>query len=160
MIIKLIFGLIYKFLKNNYYQSIIWLNKKKYPSSKIDPTSKLGDVELQGNIYIGKNTYFNSGQIITGKSSKIIIGDWCAIGYNVKILSITHDIRHPTGKNKQVLEKDIVIGDNVWIGSNVFIKEGVNIGDNSIIGANAAVTKNVIANTIVGGVPAKLIRNI
>ncbi|MDD3002699.1 MAG: acyltransferase [Candidatus Shapirobacteria bacterium] len=115
---------------------------------------------MEGNIFIGKNTYFNSGQIITGKNSKIIIGNWCAIGYDVKILSITHDVHNPTGKNKKILESDITIGNNVWIGSNVFIKEGIKIGNNAIIGANTVVTKNVSTNTIVGGVPAKLIRKI
>jgi maltose O-acetyltransferase len=51
-----------------------------------------------------------------------------------------------------------MIGNGVWIGANVFIGPGINIGDNSIIGANSVVVKDVLPNSIVGGVPAKLIR--
>ena len=54
----------------------------------------------------------------------------------------------------------IVLGKNVWIGSNATILQGVTIGDNAIVAAGAVVTKDVAANTVVGGVPAKFIRNI
>jgi len=53
---------------------------------------------------------------------------------------------------------NINIGDAVWIGANVFIGPGISIGDNAVVGANSVVTKNVEANSIVGGVPAKLLR--
>lgn len=49
---------------------------------------------------------------------------------------------------------------NVWIGSNATILQGVKIGDNAIVAAGAVVTKDVPANTIVGGVPAKIIKSI
>lgn len=64
-------------------------------------------------------------------------------------------VHHEKLKNKI---GDIIIGDGVWIGANVFINPGVIIRDNSVIGANSVVTKNVEANSIVGGVPARLIR--
>ncbi len=54
----------------------------------------------------------------------------------------------------------VIIGDNVWIGASVTIVPGVTIGDNAIIAAGAVVTKNVEPNTVVGGVPAKFIKNI
>ena len=52
------------------------------------------------------------------------------------------------------------LGKNVWVGSNSTILQGVTIGDNAVVGAGAVVTKDVEANTIVGGVPAKLIKRI
>ena len=55
------------------------------------------------------------------------------------------------------IEKDIIIGDYVWIGDNVFIDAGVKIGSNSVIGANAVVVKDVPPNSVVGGVPAKIL---
>ena len=109
------------------------------------------------NITIGKGSYINSGMIFAGFDSKIIIGENCAIGYNVSIKSRTHDKNCPTGKDSGHIEKDIVIGDNVWIGDNVFIREGVVIGNNCIVGANSVVTKCFDDNLIVGGVPAKII---
>ena len=53
-----------------------------------------------------------------------------------------------------------MLGRNVWVGSNATILQGVTIGDNAIIAAGAVVTKNVAANTVVGGVPAKFIKSI
>lgn len=54
----------------------------------------------------------------------------------------------------------IVLGKNVWVGSNATILQGVTIGDNAVIGAGAVVTKDVAANAIVGGVPARFIKMI
>ena len=122
----------------------------------IDPTKINKEVELRNpwNITIGANTYINSGQIWAGSKSKVVIGDWCAIGYNVRIIALTHDKLEPTGPNARTAEKDILIGDNVWIGDNVYIREGIKIGDRAIIGANSVVTRDVQSGTVVGGVPA------
>lgn len=114
--------------------------------------------KLSGNIEIGQGTYINSGRLLTGKKSRIIIGTNCAIGHNVNISAITHDILQPTGPNLLHVESDITIGNNVWIGSNVFIMHGISIGDNAIIGANSVVTKDVARNAIVAGIPARLLR--
>ena len=57
-----------------------------------------------------------------------------------------------------VINKHVTIGDNVFIGNNVIILKGVSIGNNSIIGAGSVVLKDVGANTVVGGNPAKFIK--
>lgn len=54
----------------------------------------------------------------------------------------------------------IVLGRNVWVGANVTILQGVTIGDNSVVAAGAVVTKDVPPNTVVGGVPARVIKTI
>jgi acetyltransferase-like isoleucine patch superfamily enzyme len=54
--------------------------------------------------------------------------------------------------------RDVEVGSNVWIGYGACVLRGVRVGDNSIVGTNAVVTKDVPANSVVGGVPAKLIR--
>lgn len=112
------------------------------------------------NISIEKNTYINGGMIFAGRNSRIIIGHDCLISYNVHIRTTSHAY-----SNSNILireqggtEKDIRIGNNVWIGYGVQIMAGVTIGDNSIIGAGSVVTKNIPANEIWAGVPAKIIR--
>jgi maltose O-acetyltransferase len=145
-------------------QSLYYKNRKrndylkKYGINGQNITANVEIFNIQ-NVKIGSNTYMNSGQIHAGPNSKIIIGDWCAIGYNVHIKSFTHDSANPTGNDLIMSDKNIYIGDNVWIGDNVYIKEGVSIGNNVIIGANSVVTKNIQSNLVFGGVPAKLLYN-
>ena len=62
-------------------------------------------------------------------------------------------------KNQGVTKLKTVIGNDVWIGANVSIMAGVNIGDGCVIAAGAVVTKDIPAHSIVGGVPAKVIKN-
>lgn len=128
---------------------------------KIHETASIGDVYMRGNIKIGKGTYINSGQIFSGPQTSVIIGDFCAIGYNVHIKSQSHDSKQATAisltESHRHIEATITIGNHVWIGDNVFIKQGIKVGNNCIIGANSVVTKDVEDFTVVGGVPAKKI---
>jgi acetyltransferase-like isoleucine patch superfamily enzyme len=139
----------------------LWLRRKSIEAKAIRTCKKfefknvlLGDVQVEGNVLIGEGTYINSGQVLAGKISAVVIGKQCNIGYNVLISARTHlseDISN-------VIEKDIFIGNNVWIGNNVVIREGINIGNNCIVGANSVVTHDVEDNTVVGGVPARVIK--
>ena len=98
--------------------------------------------------------------IFAGKNSKIIIGDNCLLSYNVHIRTISHNY---IDKKKLILkqgnfEKTIKIGNDVWIGYGAQIMPGVEIGDGSVIAAGAVVTKDVEPYKVVGGVPAKVIK--
>lgn len=129
----------------------------------IHPTARLGylpHIIFKGDISMGAHSYFNSGRIASGRGSKVMIGEWCAIGHNVNIHAITHDPQHATGPEDSRDAKigDVIIEDHVWIGSNTFILPGVRIGKGSVVAANAVVTKDVPPRTVVGGVPAKLIK--
>ena len=107
------------------------------------------------NIHIGKNVFINSCCHFQDQGG-ITIGDGSLIGHNVVLATINHDfIPSNRGDNHP---SPIVIGKNVWIGSNATILPGITIGDGAIIAAGAVVTKDVPKNTIVGGVPAKILK--
>lgn len=116
---------------------------------------------LCGDITIGNNTYINGARIVSGRTSKIVIGEWCAIGHNVNIIGRTHHTQHATGElgDRPTIHKDIIIGNHVWIGTNVFIREGITIGNECVIGANSVVTKSFPDKSIIAGCPAKFIRS-
>lgn len=109
------------------------------------------------NLHIGKNVFFNSGCRFQDQGG-IYIGDGCLIGHNVVLATINHDL-DPTRRGTN-LPAPIRIGNNVWIGANATVLPGVAIGDNAVIAAGAVVSKDVAKNTVVGGVPAKLLRYI
>lgn len=109
------------------------------------------------NISIGKNVFINSGCRFQDQGG-ITIGDDALIGHNVVLATLNHEIKPE--KRKNMVPAPILIGKNVWIGANATILPGITIGDNSVVAAGAVVTKDVPANTIVGGVPAKMIRTI
>lgn len=109
------------------------------------------------NIKVGKNVFINACCKFQDQGG-IEIGDGVLIGHNVTLATLNHDERPEFRQN--IYPKPIKIGDNVWIGSNATILQGVIIGDGAIIGANAVVTKDVPENTIVAGIPAKIIRKV
>lgn len=109
------------------------------------------------NISLGKNIFINSGCRFQDQGG-ITIRDGALIGHNVVLATMNHDIAPE--KRGTLHPAPIVIGKNVWIGSSATIVAGVTIGENAVVAAGAVVTKDVPANTIVGGVPAKVIKTI
>lgn len=109
------------------------------------------------NITIGKNVFINSGCRFQDQGG-IFIGDDALIGHNAVLATLNHG--SAPDKRKDLYPAPIIIGKNVWIGANVTILPGVTIGNNAIIAAGAVVTKDVPANTVVGGVPAKFIKEL
>ena len=109
------------------------------------------------NIKIGKNVFINSGCRFQDQGG-ITIGDGSLIGHNVVLATINHDY-NPKKRGTMYL-KPIVLKENSWIGSNATILPGITIGENSIVAAGSVVTKDVPANTIVAGNPAKFMSNL
>lgn len=111
------------------------------------------------NIHIGDNFYSNFDCIIIDEC-EVRIGKNCMIGPRTTICTATHPIDVETRISGLEYGKPIVIGDNVWIGGHVMINPGVTIGDNVIVAAGAVVTKDIPNNVMVGGVPAKTIKEL
>lgn len=109
------------------------------------------------NIEVGNNVFINACCHFQDHGG-VTLGDGCQIGHNVVFATLNHGLapehRHTT------YPAPIVLGKNVWVGSNSTILQGVTVGDNAVVAAGAVVTKDVPANAIVGGVPAKVIKYI
>ncbi len=113
-------------------------------------------VDKLATLWVGDNVFFNYGLDI-GCSKSIRIGSNSIIGPMVNMIDTNF---HPVDKDDQSLSRAIVISDNVWIGRGALILPGVTIGCNSVIAAGSVVTRDIPANVMAGGTPAKVIREI
>ena len=132
----------------------------KIGKSNIHPTAIIREGEY---ITIGDNCLINHNCLIqAGKSENgsITLGNYVHMGANVIILGFNHGFytRDLPIKEQDYVDSPVVIEDDVWIGGGVIILAGVTIGRGAIIAAGAVVTKDVPPFTIVGGVPARVIK--
>lgn len=109
------------------------------------------------NITVGPGVFLNAGCRFQDQGG-ITIGAGSLIGHNVVLATLNHEMdpRH----RGDMHPAPIRIGQRVWIGANATVCPGVTIGDGAVVAAGAVVTRDVPANTVVGGVPARLIRRI
>ena len=124
---------------------------------------KLADVEIRlpfhtdygRNIHIGNHVFINSGAMLTDLGG-IYISDDVFIGPNVTLVSVNHEIAPE--KRCSLRLQSVKIHRNAWLDANVTVLPGVEVGENAIVAAGAVVSHNVPANTIVAGVPARVIK--
>ncbi len=111
-------------------------------------------ITIGDNVSIHPMCYIDS-------TGEIIIGSDVSIAHGTTIMSTTHGYKNISEsiKDQEIEEKRTVIADNVWIGAKATILAGVNILEGSIVAAGAVVTSNIEKNKIVGGVPAKIIKD-
>lgn len=107
------------------------------------------------NLSFGENVFLNAGCKFQDQGG-ISIGNGALIGHNVVLTTLNHD-QNPAKRGALL---PAPMGNNVWIGANAVVLPGVTVGDGAIIAAGAVVTKDVPPNTIVGGVPAKVIKKL
>lgn len=117
-----------------------------------------GKTSLTKNTILGKNPNFNGMNIIG--YGKIIFGDNFHSGTDCQIITSIHnyDKGNTLPYDETTIDKDVIIGNNVWFGNNVTVLGGVNIGDGAIIQACALVHQDIPKCAIVGGNPAKIIK--
>lgn len=106
---------------------------------------------------IGKNVFINHACSFLDMGG-IVIEDHVLIGPRVNLVTENHPLDPPD--RRALITKPITIKQNAWIGAGATILPGVTIGENAVIAAGAVVSKDVPADTVVGGIPAKVIKNL
>lgn len=109
------------------------------------------------NIHIGKRVFINTGCKFQDQGG-IYVDDDALIGHNVVLATLNHAMS--PNDRATMIPAPIHIGKRVWIGANATVLLGVTIGDGAIVAAGAVVTRDVPENTVVGGVPARIMRHL
>jgi acetyltransferase-like isoleucine patch superfamily enzyme len=113
----------------------------------------------EGAVEIGAKTVMGQECTISAYR-RVRIGEQCVIADRAMFIDFDHgvvEVERPI-RLQGIYKRDVEVGSNVWIGYGACILRGVRVGDNAIVGTNAVVTKDVPANAVVAGIPAKVIR--
>lgn len=111
------------------------------------------------NIHVGENFYANFGCVILDVA-EVRIGDNCFIAPQVGIYTATHPIDPIQRISGLEFGKPIRIGNNCWIGGHATLNPGVTLGDNVVVASGAVVTKSFGSNVVIGGNPARVLKEI
>lgn len=109
--------------------------------------------------HIGARTFVNFG-LVCLDVARVTIGDDVQIGPNVQLLTPTHPVEPGLRRDKWEGAAPITIGDNVWLGGGAIVCPGVTIGENTVVGAGSVVVRDLPANVVAVGNPAKVIRRL
>jgi acetyltransferase-like isoleucine patch superfamily enzyme len=113
----------------------------------------------EGEVSIGAKTVIGQECTISAYR-RVRIGEQCVIADRAMFIDFDHavvDVERPV-RQQGIYTREVEVGSNVWIGYGACILRGVRVGDNAIVGANAVVTRDVPANAVVAGVPARVLR--
>jgi len=117
-------------------------------------------ISFPQNIRIGENVSIAPGVYISASSQgSVTIGDRCAIAAGTRLVTPTHDY-NVLPISSVGINRDIVIGEDVWVGTAAIILPGVTIHDGAVVAAGAVVAKDVPPDCVVGGVPARVIKKL
>lgn len=140
----------------------LWLlgNGSSYGQCSIAPFGFVGS----GRMTVGDGVAVNYGYFLD-PTAGIVIGDFSRIGPRCSFITASHligdsRISRTDRASGTEIHQSIIIGDHVWIGANVTVLPGVRIGGGSVVAAGAVVARDVDENSLVGGVPARLIRRL
>ena len=136
--------------------------------------AKRGTIRFGRFVWIGDRTKIrcHEGEVIVGQKSvlgqectisayrHVRIGEQCVIADRAMFIDFDHgvvEVERPI-RRQGIYKRDVDVGSNVWVGYGACVLRGVRVGDNSVIGTNSVLTKDIPANAVVGGVPARLLR--
>jgi acetyltransferase-like isoleucine patch superfamily enzyme len=118
------------------------------------------EVREGATLELGRWSWVGHGCKIRSHEGTVSIGRECVIADRVMLIDFDHgmvEVDRPI-RLQGIYKRDVRVGNNVWIGYGACILRGVTVGDNAVIGTNAVVTRDVPANAVVAGVPARLLR--
>jgi maltose O-acetyltransferase len=116
-------------------------------------------VDYGTHLTIGARCFVNFG-LVALDVARITIGDDVQIGPNVQLLTPTHPVEPEPRRAKWEAAEPITIGDNVWLGGGAIVLPGVTIGENTVVGAGAVVVRDLPANVVAVGNPARIVRHL
>jgi acetyltransferase-like isoleucine patch superfamily enzyme len=136
--------------------------------------SKRGTIRFGRFVWVGDGTKIrcHEGEVIIGAKTvlgqectisayrHVRIGDQCVVADRAMFIDFDHgvvEVERPI-RHQGIYMRDLDVGSNVWIGYGACMLRGIRVGDNSVVGTNTVVTKDVPANAVVGGVPARILR--
>lgn len=111
-------------------------------------------------VEIGADSFVNAGVRFGVPQAPVRIGARCRIGPNVSFETVSHGLYHVPGVGRGDSHAPICVEDEVWIAAGAIITQGVTIGRGAVVAAGAVVTKDVPPRTLVGGVPARILRDL
>lgn len=125
----------------------------------MDAPALTGGKAAASRLTVGQDCFINI-ECIFDLCNIINIGNNVYLGHRVMLITSQHDLSDPNQRGGNLSGDSILIGDGAWIGAGSIILPGVNIGNGAVVAAGAVVSKDVPPNTIVGGVPAKPIKEL
>jgi acetyltransferase-like isoleucine patch superfamily enzyme len=154
-------ALIYEYIPNHIINKVPFFSIRHFYYRKIlrikmgkNSSIHLGCIITGRNITMGINNVINRNCLLDGRG-KLLIGNNTSISPDVHLITGDHDMNSP---NFSFRSQDIIIGDYVWIGSRATVLPGVIIGKGAVVSAGSLVTKDVAEYQVVGGIPAKKIK--
>jgi maltose O-acetyltransferase len=126
------------------------------PDSEIRPPLYC---EYGWHLRVGARTFANVG-LVALDVAPIAIGDDVQIGPNVQLLTPTHPLEARPRREKWEAARPITIGDNAWLGGGVIVLPGVSVGENSVVGAGSVVSRDLPADVLAVGNPARVVRRL
>jgi maltose O-acetyltransferase len=118
-----------------------------------------GGKDLRANLRIGRSCWLNAGCFIDAGAA-VFIGDHVSIGQQALLITVSHALGDATRRAAAPTALPIMIGNGAWLGARCTILPGVEVGAGAVVAAGAVVTHNVPPHTLVGGVPARPIRQL
>jgi len=148
-------------LSGNYLRTLIWRSAGLAVGERariLGPLHITGHARWREQVTLGKGTLL-TGPVHLDLGARIDIGDAVYLGHDVTLLTVSHEFGGTEQRCGRAKALPIHIGDGAWLASRVTVLPGVSIGHGAVVAAGAVVTRDVPPNTLVAGVPARIVRS-